>query len=485
MKRVTTLLILLLFTPIAQGAVLEGALENIIDGDTISMQSNTVRLEDIDMAKYSHRCKDYSIRLYAPWRRITKVESSFNMSTHSLPSAVVLGGWVTGLWTARALAQEGIRVAVVHTHSDDFAGSSRHVARTIRLRPAPVNPAQLAERLLSQGGGFTGGILIPTSDFALEALSRFRDDLSCKFRVHVPAWEIVRRFLDKSETATLAREVGVPRPTTFGLIGAGASDAVDAPVPFVVKPLDSRRFSQAFGRKLWIVKCPEKLRRCVEKLRMAGLKASVEALIPGGDDKSYNYTAYVDTNGQVKAEFLIHKLRKYPPRYGIGSVITPLLDKATATRLSEATLAMVRRVGYFGLVSAEFKQDARDGRLLLMEINARCSFVQQLAWKHGVNYPALLYREAAFGEVPYLRATPGPQVLIHLKNDLLGALFFRASEGLTWKEYLGPYRYDNKCYAVWCWRDPWPFFVEWSHMTGLVLRRARMLGRRSGNSWRA
>ena len=67
------------------------------------------------------------------------------MSTESLPGAVVVVGYITGLSAVRALACHGIPVAVVTTTTDDITLYSRWVSEYHILSDFHGKPESLLE----------------------------------------------------------------------------------------------------------------------------------------------------------------------------------------------------------------------------------------------------------------------------------------------------------------------------------------------------
>jgi predicted ATP-grasp superfamily ATP-dependent carboligase len=97
-----------------------------------------------------------------------------------------------------------------------------------------------------------------------------------------------------------------------------------------------------------------------------------------------------------------------------------------------------------------------------MEINGRSFLIQGLAWRAGVNYSLLAWREAVLGENVAAAFNGWNGVWIHVLDDLYYGAFHRAVEGATRRQYLAPYR-RPKTYAVWSATDPKPFLMQAYH----------------------
>lgn len=386
-----------------------------------------------------------------------------------LAPAVVCSTQVTGLWVTRALGRRGIPVTVVAMDPSDLATRSRHAARRIRCGERTLSVEDLRRLLLQHGDRWAGAVLVATGDTALETLSRHRDELGAIYRLAVPDWTTTRGLLRKDETARIASRIGIELPASHGPLAEIGDRARSLPYPVVVKPHDSRSFQLRFGRKLFVARTPHQLEQQARLVAESGLEAEVLDLVPGADSLSYNYTAYVDRDGEVVAELALRKLRKSPPFVGIGRVVVTLDDAAAIAELRARTLAFLREARWHGPASAELKLDPRTGRFVLIEVNGRCSFVQQLALRCGVDYAWMAYQDAAFGRVDPQTAGEWRGALIHLHADLLNALVFRKIESLSWAELLAPYRGPHT-FAVWSRSDPLPFLTQWARTLGSAPR---------------
>jgi predicted ATP-grasp superfamily ATP-dependent carboligase len=342
----------------------------------------------------------------------------------------------------------------------------------------------LAALLIANAPRWKSSVLIPTSDLTLETLARHRNSLAEHYQFRVPPWPTVRLLLRKNDTYRIASRCGIEIPVNYGPIGVPGAPLPEVQFPVVIKPNDSFRFERRFGRKLFVSGNQQEFDSQVGLVREESIDGEILELIPGSDSLSFNYTAYYDSAQRVVADFPLRKIRKSPPFFGIGRVIETLNDSEIVARLAAATTAFVREAGWYGPVSAEFKLDARDSRrLVLMEVNGRCSFVQQLALQCGIDYAWLAYQDAAFGTLPSPSPRPWNGVLIHLRADILNAILYRRIERLSIKQLASPYL-RNKVYAVWDPGDPMPFFREWARslregfqLIGSASKRARLRSR--------
>jgi D-aspartate ligase len=373
----------------------------------------------------------------------------------SRPGAVVIGGYANAVGALRGLAREGVRTAVVLTADHDVAQHSRYAHEAHRVHYLNRRPDGLIELLEAQRERWRGWALIPTNDYGLAALAQYRDQLSRAYRVTVPEEEITQRVLDKAATYRFAREVGVDTATSYGPASRHTAARLDLVFPLVVKPLQSARFWEVFGKKLLVIRNRAELLTAVDRVSDSGMAAEVLDLVPGADDQVYNYTAYLDRWGQPAAEFGVRKLRKAPRFFGVGRAATP----ADLPHLRERTIALLQRIGWRGTASVEYKLDPRDGRYRLMEINGRCPLINALPTRCGVNYPLLAWREHVLREKVSAAPNGWRGVWTHMHADLLYTMVEDRDPDWSWSEffrsYTGPW-----VDAVWSSKDPLPFLAQ-------------------------
>ena len=382
-----------------------------------------------------------------------------------MPGAIVIGGYANGVSAVRGLARAGVRTAVILTKPHDIAQYSRYAHEAHRVLDLQQRPDGLLELLQHHAGRWAGWAIIPTNDYSLTFLAEHRELLSRWYRVTVPDPETVKRVVDKGVTQRLAREVGVDLPRSYGLASQVDVTRKDICYPVVVKPLESALFWETFGKKLIVAQTRAELMVAVLQVQQAGIAAEVFDLVPGGDGQFFNYTVYMDRNSRPVAEFAFRKLRKAPPYYGVGRAA----QVADLPHLREPTIALLQRIGWQGIASAEYKLDPRDGRYRLMEVNGRCFLTNGLPTRCGVNYPLLAWREHAMGETVSAKPNGWRGVWLHLHADLLYTAVQERGAEWSWRDFVRSYR-GPWVDAVWSPSDPLPFLAQWGNTVRKAVR---------------
>jgi predicted ATP-grasp superfamily ATP-dependent carboligase len=373
------------------------------------------------------------------------------------PGAVVMGGHVNGLGVVRALAARGVPTAVVRTRSFDIAHRSRWIQDHDQCLEIDRKPEQLVELLEHRAPDWPGWALFPTNDESLAVLSRYRERLSSRYRVLAPGWEVAQSFLDKHRMLEAASSVGIPLPRCYGPAESAESNpAIRFPV--VVKPTGGSELATHFGAKLLRADDASELRSCVAQVTGAGIACEVFDLVPGGDDQIYTQSVYMAENGKPVAGLTTRKLRQSPPFFGVARVAELA---APNPELHEATVELLRKVGFRGYAVAEFKRDARDGSLRFFEMNGRSVMYNALLRCGGFDLAALTWTDHFEGGPAHFEATGWNGVWIHLHADLFYSALGRRQDPVPLSAFAAPYQ-RPKVFAVWSAADPAPFVRQWA-----------------------
>jgi predicted ATP-grasp superfamily ATP-dependent carboligase len=317
-----------------------------------------------------------------------------------LPPAVILGGDANALSVARCLGRRGVRVYAVNEHTSPV----RH-SRYSRWLPAPDlgdNEASWSAYLLGPDAEpLRGAVLLACGDDALHVLLNHRARLAERFLLDDCAPEAQRCMLDKLRTYRAAEAAGVPTPR-FWVTGAGKSLDDLAPelvFPLLVKPLVSHRFAGTFGgKKFFLAHDLDELRQGARAAAAAGLDFMLVEQVPGPDDRLCSYYTYLDRDGTPLFDFTKRIVRRFPQ--GMGNGCYHVTDRVAGVK--ELSLKLFRHVGLRGLANAEFKLDERDGRLKLIECNARFTQANCLVASSGLDLATLVYNRLAGLPLPPL-----------------------------------------------------------------------------------
>lgn len=308
---------------------------------------------------------------------------------NSNPPAIILGGTCNALSIARSLGREGIPVHAIN-HPGAEIQYSRY-SHWIEIPDGEEKDSGWVGYLLgSKSDYLCGSVLLAASDEALELVITNREALSAKFRLDISNPRSQRCMLNKLSTYRAAQAAGVPTPRFW--VADNQEQILrlrnELVFPLLVKPLYSHKFLDHFRGKFVVAHNLEDLLACFERVN-AKVAAFLVELIPGNDDKLCSYYTYLDSEGRNLFDFTKRVIRRYPVNMGLGSY--HISDRVP--QVKELALDLFHHVRLLGIANAEFKLDERDGRLKLMECNARFTAADCLLSACGINLPVFVYNQ--------------------------------------------------------------------------------------------
>jgi predicted ATP-grasp superfamily ATP-dependent carboligase len=388
------------------------------------------------------------------------------------PPAVVLGGVGGSLSVVRSLSRHGVRVHVLADNSS-LVSASRHCHEFVNLGSG--GNVQDRWRAWLEDRGPRGAVVLPAGDDGLELIARGRAWLEAREYVPIEADDqVLLAMLDKQRTFELATRAGIAAPTTM-TVSSAADAAVAAErigFPCALKPLHSHLFARHFSGKVFVVNDVGELADLIARTSALGLEMAATEIVPGGDDSYCSYYTYIDRDGEPLFHLTKRKLRQYPIHFGLGTY--QLTD--WSADVAEAGLRFCRGVGLRGLAAVEFKRDARDGSLKLIECNHRFTAANELVRRAGIDVAVLTY-EHLLGRRPARMPTyrAGARLWLPL-NDLRAVRDYRRAGELTYRDWLATLHYGQRP-PFFDWHDPGPTLRSLSRK---ARRRGRHLLRRSG-----
>ena len=309
-------------------------------------------------------------------------------TSKSLPPAIVLGGGHNALSIARRLGARGVQVHALNHVGTDVTRS--RFARTIALPGQDAFHLEAAEYLLgSASDPLHGAVLLVASDEGLQLVAAHRQELEQRFLLDLSDTDAQLKMLDKLATCYAAREAGVPAPDFWTVNTLEAAEAVRDSLrfPLIVKPHRSYLFEAQFGKKFVDVENFDQLAEALALVQSAGTGALLMEKIPGPDSELCSYYTYLDEEGNALFDFTKRIIRRFPKNMGLATHHTT----DHIPELREPSLRLFGHVGLRGLANVEFKRDARDGQLKLIECNARFTAANSLVAKSGLDLAWFVY----------------------------------------------------------------------------------------------
>jgi len=187
----------------------------------------------------------------------------------------------------------------------------------------------------------------------------------------------------------------------------------------------------------------------------------MQELIEGADDQVFQYTALVNTQGEIAAWSTVRKLRQYPAGYGSMCYGQTEYNEALALAGRKLILAL----GYRGLGSLEFKYRRKDSGYYFIEMNTRLPWYNGLFADAGVNLPYLAYLDLASGLSAHNATGFAPPqqrdgtTWVGYHNYAACFREIRSSYPISRMTFLGHVA-RAKSYGWWNWADPKPFLAS-------------------------
>lgn len=298
---------------------------------------------------------------------------------------------------ARGLAAANYHVAVGSDSRWSKAGWSRACAETFAY-PAPDRDAgAFVASIAATAAAAPGTLVLPMTERTTLPLSEARRMIdAARGRLVLPPHETVLRAFDKEQTTNLARRLGIRVPATATVASDADAEqlASHLPYPVVVKPRSSQELVAGAVRTTGgpiYARDPEEFRGAWAALSRRCSCALVQEFVAG---TGTGYFALM-RDGEARAEFAHRRLRDVRPT-GSGSAVRESI--APPPRVREAALAILSALNWHGVAMVEFRVQP-DGTPVFLEVNGRFWNSLALAVHAGVNFPALVARLAADGDV--------------------------------------------------------------------------------------
>lgn len=305
------------------------------------------------------------------------------------PAIVLDGDQRSALAVTRSLGRRGIPVWVADSTNRPLASVSKYACKKLKYPDPAASPDQFLVWLEELDAQHPNSVLFPLTDITvpltLRATSRIQS-----LRTALPSATAYRTASEKGRLIELANAAGVRTPRTWSITTANRNTLPQSlNFPVVVKSSWSAK-ETAHG----IIKRPVRY-----ALSQRELTSIVDALLLDSTDELL-IQEYIDGSGAgifalydhstPKFFFSHRRLRERPPSGGVSvlseSAYPPEEGIAAARRLLD-------RLNWHGVAMVEFKLDCQ-GRLWLIEINARLWGSLQLAIDCGADFPWWLYQQA-------------------------------------------------------------------------------------------
>lgn len=368
--------------------------------------------------------------------------------------AIVLSTHNMGLGVIRSLGEKGVPIIAIVYTPNDMGYLSKYVKESIYAPHPEKHPLEFIKLLTSCHIRYGKCLIIPADDATLWVVSKYKSLLEKNHLVACCGWEVTHKVLDKKHTYAVAEAVGVEIPQTrtpksseevkefCDLIG----------FPCLVKPCYSHRYFELFRKKLTKVNTLGEALHEYKTAKKAGIEVMIQEYIPGEDSNGANYNSYF-LEGQPVAEITAQKVRLSPKGFGVPCVVS----SKHIEEISQPGRELLRALGFHGYSCIEFKEDSRNGKYKLMEVNGRYNRSILLSNKCGINFPWLEYQYFVLGKIDPIPEWREGVFWIDEFRDIYEQFKPQNKGNFQFKKLMTPY-FGKRSFAVFDLKDLKPFF---------------------------
>jgi predicted ATP-grasp superfamily ATP-dependent carboligase len=336
-----------------------------------------------------------------------------------------------------------------------FDDDSDHLARVLEDRVA------------------TEAVLYPCGDAATVSVAALPPAFRERFRSFLPAPEVLEEVVDKDRLARLARNAGVPHPRTVLIEDEERLRSLDEAHlrSALLKPVDSQRFFRKFGVKSVPVEGRDEAIDAYRRFGSGEFEVLLQEYVPGPASAHLFVDGYRTPDGRTPGLLVRRRERMYPPAVGNSSstvTVHPSEGEDAVTHLD----SLLKAAGFYGIFSAEFKRDPRDGVARLLEVNVRPWWYVEFASRCGVDVCAMAYSDALDRPVERSTSYAVGRRCIYTYYDLFAARSQLRTDRLSLVRWLRSWAGAD--HPIFSWDDPCPAVLTgWKRLRGAVGRRLR------------
>jgi D-aspartate ligase len=390
--------------------------------------------------------------------------------------AVIIGlDCLPGIQTARILAKNGVPViGIARDPNHPFS----HTNLCAEIRFTTLGQNELMSALEVMGSQLDQkAVLYPCTDASVLLVSRNREALQRHYHIALPEPETLEMLMDKTSFFRFACEHGLPVPATYFLQTRAEALAASRQIPFpcIMKPgfKTSNWERNAAGAKAYLLSSAPEFLAAYDRCSSWAESIVAQEWVRGSDSDLYSCNCYFDAQSKPVVTFVARKIRQNPPVLGVSASG----EECRNDPVLKQTIELFTNVRLRGLGYLEMKRDAHSGQYRVIEPNiGRPTGRSAIAEAGGVPLIYSMYCDLVGLPLPARREqTYQGAKWIYLKNDLASSWFYWQTGKLTLRQWVRSLR-GHKGDAVFSWKDPIPFLLDWwMPMRDLIRRAWRLL----------
>ena len=374
------------------------------------------------------------------------------------------------LGIARSAGRLGIPVYRVGRERWAPAAASRY-NRGWRVIPEGATSEESLEILRELGREIGRPVLIPVDDAGSVFVDERAEVLEGDFLLPRQPVGLARTLSSKRGMYELCQRHDIPTP--MSVFPESESDVLahadETTFPVVVKCINAGEAPPSAPRVMIAANRDELIAayRTMESPQESNVM--LQQYIPGTPESVWMFNGYFDGDSECRVAFTGKKIRQSPPYTGATTLGVCLPNAA----VKDATVRLMKAVGYRGILDIGYRLDERDGQYKLLDVNPRIGGTFRLfVGDDGMDVLRALYLDLTGQEVPPTRQQDGRRWIVE-PLDVQSSILYRRRGDIdlaTWARSLRGIRE-----AAWFARDdPLPFLALFAQLLIEQLpRRAR------------
>ena len=290
-------------------------------------------------------------------------------------------GYKHTLGIVRAFGKEGFIVDLVG--EDNSISAYSKYANKVVFHQSQFNQGSI-DQLISFLKANRYDLLLPVSAKSVQFVSQNKELIAKYSGVVVAEIELIEKCLNKDETFSELRSIGISMPSTwvFQSFDELEKSISDINLPVVVKSKNE------FGKidPKYIYTTTQLLRTVASYYSDQGAFPLIQEYIEGD---GYGFFALYK-NGICQSYFMHKRVREYPATGGASTCALSVYDSILLHEGSK----ILDHMRWHGVAMVEFKKSRHNGKYYLIEINPKFWGSHDLALESGVNFPMEVYKLA-------------------------------------------------------------------------------------------
>jgi predicted ATP-grasp superfamily ATP-dependent carboligase len=372
---------------------------------------------------------------------------------------IVLGSGISALSTIRIFGRQGLDVySIIHEKGVTYYSK---YCKKFFINKKTYDPNILKNFLKKISKKFTKRpVIFPTTDLDTLCLATIKKELKDDYQLIVGDKEPVEILINKIKFYKTLQHYGINHPKTYFPKNLKDVKQIRKKIkyPIFMKPATTQRFIKYFRGKGFIAHTPKELIHNYKLIKKHEIKIMLQEIIYGLPSESYALEGYYKSNNLPTVLFARKRLRIFPPEFGNSSLCVSI-PISQLQKEKKVINKLMKNIGYNGLMGAEFKRDKRDGKLKLIEINARAWWFVEVSRRCGVDIVSSSYLDILGEKTNYVEHYKIGLKCIYLFNELrlLGKLLLKheINPKQWFTSLFGP-----RCFVFLAKDDLSPFLME-------------------------